>query len=108
LWDVATGGVYYPTQIVSHLGGAAIALAGVRVLGMPRGVWWRALVAALALYTISRYATPPAANVNLAFAVWPGFDRYIHSHIVYVVGVHAVCGAYFFVAERLLRRALVR
>jgi hypothetical protein len=106
LCDLAAGDAFFPTSVLPHVVGLGIALAGVRLLGMPRGAWWRALVAEMALSVLCRYATPPAANVNLAHAVWPGFDRYFHSHLAYAAAVHATIGAYLLGAEWVTRRLL--
>ena len=110
LWllDVAGGGEFNPTSCFNHLGVFGLGLCGVRRLGMPRGVWLKASVALITLIAFSRLATPAAANVNLAFAIHPGWENRFPSHRVYLATNIAASVGYFFGLERLLRRRLAR
>jgi hypothetical protein len=106
LWvmDLAGGGVFYPTSSLTHLGGLAIGLYGVRRLGMPRGVWWRAIAAMIGLILICRLVTPPQSNVNVAFAVYASAASVFSSHLVYLAAMLSAAALYFFVVEYVLRR----
>jgi hypothetical protein len=108
LMDLAGGGEFFPTSVFTHLGGLAIGLYGVRRLGMPRGVWWKTTVALIALIFVCRLATPERANVNVAFAIQPGWETYFPSHRVYLVVIISEAAAYFFIVELVLRRWLAR
>jgi hypothetical protein len=68
LWIVglAIGERFNPTATLTHVGGLAVGLLGTSSLGMPRGTWWKALLALALLQLLSRGLTPRAANVNLA------------------------------------------
>jgi hypothetical protein len=106
LMDLVGGGEFYPTSLFTHVGGLAIGLFGVHRLGMPRGSWWKTCLALVVLILISRLVTPAAANVNVAFAIYPGMERFFRSHLSYLTTMICIAGAYFVVAEFLLRRLL--
>ncbi len=105
LWlsDLAAGGPFYPTSLLTHGAAPAIGLCGVARWGMPRGTWWKAAAALLALIGISRFATPEAANVNVAFHIQPGWEDYFSSHASYLAITLAAAAVYCLVVERLLR-----
>lgn len=108
LWvlDLATGGELLPTSLLTHLGGLVCGLAGVRSLGLPRGTWLRALAALFALGALSHLVTPRRANVNLAHAVWSGWETVFPSYGVYAVAVLSGSAAAFLLTELGIRRAL--
>jgi len=108
LWVMylAGGGEFYPTSCFPHLGGLAIGLYGVRRLGLPSGTWWKAVLALVVLILVSRLVTPPPANVNVAFAIYPGWEKYFPSHLVYLGAMIAQAALYFFAFEYALRRWL--
>ena len=108
LMDVVSGGEFNPTSCCNHLGVFGLGLYGVRRLGMPRGTWTKAAVSLVALVAFSRLATPASANVNLAFAVYPGWENRFPSHPVYLITIIAASVAYFVGTELLLRRWLAR
>ena len=108
LWVMylAGGGEFYPTSCFPHIGGLAIGLYGVRRLGLPRGTWWKAVVALGVLILLCRLVTPPTANVNVAFAIYPGWEKYFPSHPIYLAVMMAQAAAYFLAFEYALRRWL--
>src|SRR5437016_6118572 len=61
LWilDLATGGEFFPTSLLTHVGGAVVGVLVVRRLGVPRGTWWRATAALFVLHLVTR-AVPSA------------------------------------------------
>ena len=73
LWlaDLAAGGAFFPTSVLTHVGGLLLGLAGLKRLGVARGAWWRSAVALVALAALSRAVTPAADDVNLAFSLVP-------------------------------------
>ncbi|HSB08316.1 MAG TPA: hypothetical protein VLM38_02305 [Blastocatellia bacterium] len=109
LWVMylAGGGEFYPTSCFTHLGGLAIALYGVRRLAFPRGTWWKAVVALVALIAICRLVTPPQANVNVAFAIYAGWEKVYPSYPVYLATMIVLAAGYFLLSEYALRRWLV-
>ena len=99
-----TGGEFMPTSVLTHVGGFALGIAGVRRLGMPAGVWWKALAAYLTLWAVTRALTPPQANVNLAFGVWPGWEDSFPSYPIYFATLFASGALTFLAGEQLFRR----
>jgi hypothetical protein len=103
LWaiDLATGADLVATSPLVHVGVPVVAFVALRRLGFPRGSWYRALFAFLALALLTRLVTSPAHNVNLVFAVWAGWETYFPRHEVYFTFLLAVGALGFFVTERL-------
>jgi len=108
LMYLAGGGEFYPTSAFPHLGGLAIGLLGVRQLGVPSGAWWKSVAALIALILVCRLVTPASANVNVAFAIYPGWEKMFPSHPVYLAVMMVQSAGYFFVCEHVLRKWLVR
>lgn len=108
LMYLAGGGEFYPTSAFPHLGGLAIGLYGVRILGLPSGTWWRALVALISLIAVCRLITPAEANVNVAFAIYEGWENVFPSHPVYLAAMMIQSAVYFFVSGYALRQWLAR
>ncbi|MBI3890782.1 MAG: hypothetical protein HY303_04555 [Candidatus Wallbacteria bacterium] len=106
LLDLAGGGEFFPTSLLTHVGGLVTGLAGLRVMGVPDGTWWRAALGFLALIFASRWLTPPEANVNVAFRVWNGWERRFSSYSVYLSGLVSVHAAAFYGLEQALRKAV--
>jgi hypothetical protein len=110
LWLVglASGGEFIPTSLFTHGGGLALGALGLARFGMPRNTWWRAVLAFLVLQQVCRFATPPQANVNLAHAVWSGWEEVFPSSIAYQTVLLAIGAAACFAVERISRRVLAR
>lgn len=108
LWllDLADGAPLLPTSLLTHGGGLLLSLYGLRQYGLPRHAWWQAVLAFLALQQICRWLTPPAANINLAFAVWAGWEARFPSYPAYLAMLVGIALAVFFIADRLARRLL--
>jgi hypothetical protein len=108
LWllDVATGGEFSPTSVLTHVGGLVVGLIGLWQLGMPAGVWWKALLALAALQQLCRWVTPAEANVNVAFSVYPWMKVYFSSYWLYYAAMLPLFGLLFFVSEVVLRKLL--
>ena len=109
LWVMylAGGGEFYPTSCFPHLAGLAIGLYGVRRLGLPSGTWWRSVVALVTLILVCRLVTPAQANVNVAFAIYPGWEKVFPSHPIYLAVMMAQSAGYFLLCGYALRRWLV-
>lgn len=90
----------------THLGGLALGVYGLKRLGLPRGIWWKALAAVVALQQLCRWITPPAENVNLAFAIWGGWDRWFPSYLLYWCFLVAASGTIFLAMEAALARVI--
>lgn len=104
LWafDLLQGSEFFLTSLGTHVLGLAIGLYGVRLHGIERGTCWKAGAFTVTLIVVSRIATSVASNVNLAFAIPPGMDRYFSSHLAYLAVMIGITCAYFWVVEMLL------
>jgi len=108
LWalDLSTGGEFLPTSPLTHVGGFALGCLALKRLGVPKAAWWKAALAFVALLGLTRALTPRSANVNLAFAVAPGWERTFPAYPPYLAMLLGIGTAVFFVAEIALRRLL--
>lgn len=109
LWalDLLGGGELRAASVLSHVGGLVLAGAGVRRLGFRP---WSSVPATLglaALVALSRL-TPPSADVNLAHAVWPGWEGVFSSHGEYLAAMAGVAGLAFVIVDLVLSSSRVR
>lgn len=106
LLDIATGAELVPTSILTHLGGFLVAVAAVRRMPVPRHAWVWSVAGLAALQQLCRWTTPPAANVNAAFAVYGRFDGWFPSYGCYLAALALVASTCFWALQQLLQRAL--
>jgi hypothetical protein len=106
LMELAAGEEFLPTSCLTHVGGLAVGLWGVWRLGMPGGCWWRASATLVGLIALCRLVTPSHANVNVAFRIQPGWERYYSSHLVYLAVNIGLAAGYFWLLEVALGRWL--
>jgi hypothetical protein len=108
LWciDLAGGGEFFATSLLTHVLGWLLGGFGIARLGLPRRSWARALLAFLALQQLCRFTTPPVANINLAHAVWPGWEAAFASYWGYQALLLAIGAAAFLLVESGARRLL--
>jgi hypothetical protein len=104
LMDLVNGGDLLPTSALSHFGGLIAGFWGLRQLRFPSQTWWLAASGLLGLHLLSKLVTPPAENINLAFAIWRGGERYFSSHTLYIVTLLAMSAAVFAAATPFLQR----
>jgi hypothetical protein len=104
LYDLYSGGESSPTSLFTHVGGLVVGVVALRSLGVPEQVWWKALLAAAGVQQLCRWVTPREANINLAYAVYPGWERWFPSYRMYLVALLLLFGVSFLVAEYALRR----
>jgi hypothetical protein len=95
LWliNLCFGGAFYPTSILTHLGGFTIGLIGLRRLPTARYDWLTAVALVATLLVASRAVTSPARNVNLAFSAWHAMGPVLNSpelHVLTVLGGWAI------------------
>lgn len=108
LWviDLVSGSALYKTSVLTHLGGLALGVRIVRREGVPAGAWWKALLTMLGLVLLTRVLAPPATNVNLAFSVYPGFEKWFPTYGRYFVFMFVLNGVSFLLTEKVARRAI--
>ena len=99
-----TGGEFMPTAMLTHVGGLAIGLFGVRLFGFPRGSAWKALGAYFVLWLLTRAVTPERANVNLAFHVHPGWEDRFTSYPIYFATLFTAAAVSFWICEIVFRQ----
>ncbi len=104
--DLHNGAEFLPTSICTHGGGLILSLIGVKTLGMPRQVWWKAVLGLWMLQDVTRQTLPPDGNVNLAFGLWPGWEHVFGSYLVFEVLMLLSMSAIFFLAETAARSLL--
>lgn len=104
LVGLASGERYTLASWVTHTLGPAVALVAARLLGLPRGTWWRASLGLLGLQALSRVATDPALDVNLAHRPYPGWEGVFPSYPAYLAVLSASALASFVLVELALRR----
>ena len=108
LADLALGGELLATSLLTHIGGLTVGVLGLRGLGWPRHAWLWSAAAMLALQELSRLVTPPAANVNLAFSVYTGWERVYPSYRVFWLILFTEAVLVYVLADQLFRRLLGR
>ena len=108
LLDAFTGSEVLATSLLTHFGGLTVSALAVRELGMPRGTWYRASAASALVVALSRVATSPEHNLNLAFSVHPGWEPYFDDHLLYLAMLFAMAAVVFFAVERLVARIASR
>jgi len=96
---------FLPTSMLTHVGGLAIGLWGVRRLGLPAGVAWKAMAGLVLLHLISRGLNPPGKNINMAHEIAPGLDGWFSSHVLFLLAIGVVSATAFVLLELALRRA---
>jgi len=105
LWllNVFTSHELMLTSTLSHIGGIIIGVYGLRFLIIPRFAWAAATGALVVLGILTRWVTPPDANVNLAFAVWSGWEGRFPSYFWYVVMLLSIAAVSFGLLEFIIR-----
>ncbi len=99
---------FLPTSALTHVGGLAIGLWGVRRLGLPTGVAWKAVAGLGLLHLISRGLNPPGKNINMAREIASGLEGWFPSHAMFLLAIGACSAAAFVSLEMALRRAFPR
>ncbi|MGC4087539.1 MAG: hypothetical protein QM756_06535 [Polyangiaceae bacterium] len=110
LWfvDVGFGEMAVDSSALTHLGSFALAVMAVAVLGMPKNTWALAALGLALLVLLSRLATKPEHNINLAFGIANGWRGSFAEHLPYLLLLFSLGAALFFVAERAARALLQR
>lgn len=105
--DLCGDGELLVTSFGTHFGGLLIGGLAMRRLGWPRHTWLVALAALLALAVFTHLTTAAADNINLAFAVWSGWEAYFPSYALYCLLLLSSAAATFRIVEWLARRLLI-
>ena len=101
---LATGGELIAASFLTHGSALVAGTIGVRRLGMPRGAAWKAMAAFVLLWIATRVLTPPSANVNLAFAVYDGWQGWFSTYPIYLAMLLLIGCAAFALGQSLFAR----
>ena len=106
LWlgDVAQFGLEGFTSGLTHLGGLVVGLIALRPLGFSQSVWLYALGWYLVMQLICRWWTAPELNINIAHAVYRGWEGLFPSYALYWVLTTAGAAAILYLLELILIR----
>ncbi len=74
LVDIATGGEFIVTSFLTHIGGFVCAVAVLSERPFEKGSWWKGFLLWISFQLVCRALTPEKDNVNLVWAVWPGWE----------------------------------
>ena len=104
LWllDLAASGAssMVITSPLIHVGGLVVAFLAIRTLGWSPRSWAVASACAAAVLGLSRLLSPRAANINMAFRVYEGWERHFSSHGLYLAGLWLSATCLFWLFER--------
>lgn len=99
---VVTWGVFLSSVLV-HVGGLAVAGIALRTYRMDRHSWRYAFGWALLVQLISRFATAPELNVNVAHTIQPGWERVFPSYWMFWLTAIVVMAAVLWLSGLLWR-----
>ena len=68
------------SSTLAHVGGIVVGMIALRRVGMDRTAWLYAFVWSLFMQIAARLLTSPDLNVNLAFHIQPGWEKYFSSY----------------------------
>lgn len=108
LLDLILGGEFFVTSLLTHWLGLGVGIWGLLRLGWPDRAWLHATLALIALQLVCRLLTPPAANVNVAHAVYAGYQRIYPSYAWFWLASFVQTAGAYFVLDRILRWLLPR
>jgi hypothetical protein len=104
LWlaDLARGSEFFPTTLLTHVGGLLLGLVGLRALGLPRHAWLKSAAMLVLLAALSRLVTPAADDVNLGYTMLP-VGAGPATAVAVGVAAFAVAAIVFYAMQRGLR-----
>ena len=92
----------FPSSALAHLGGLAVSLFALKRYRMDRTSWRYAFGWYLVLQLVSRFVTPPAFNVNMAYSVASGWEHTFQSYWSFWLVLTAVTALTLWVSGMLL------
>jgi hypothetical protein len=93
------GGDFEPTSGLTHWGGLIIGLIGINKMGIKKYSSLYALSLMFIFQQLTKYITPEKENINLAFYIPEGWEKYFSSYILYELYLGAVCLGSFLMIE---------
>ena len=107
LYLLAGGELILPS-ILTHIGGILIGVYAVYKLGIPKYTFLYASLAFAFLQILAHLTTGISENVNLAFRIQEGWERYFPSHLAYLVFLYVLLTVSFYGLEFTMRKILHR
>jgi len=104
IYDLVKAGGWSIPTVLTHVFGPIIGLLGVRMLGMPTGLWWKSLAGLAPVFALSRWLTPPWANINLSHGLYPGSEAVFPNYAVYIATLAGLYTGAAFLLQVLARR----
>jgi hypothetical protein len=92
------------SSILAHFGALVLGLFFLPRIGMRRRTWLPAFAYALTIQQISRWVTPPALNINVAFKMYPGWENILDKYWKFWVFISLEAAAFLFLLALLLSR----
>ncbi len=89
LFVVLPWGVF-PSSILAHVGGIAVALIVARRIGVDRQSWLYAFVWYLAIQLLSRLITSPALNVNLSHRMQASWEQTFSAYWQFLITLNVL------------------
>ncbi len=105
LWDMSRTGDAPISTFLSHLGGMIVALIALAKVRAKPNMFIYAWLYGFLVQTICRFITPPELNVNVAFDIYPGFDRIFENYWKYWMFSAVLAAAVLWTLSLLLNRA---
>jgi hypothetical protein len=103
LYVVLAWGVFFSSTL-AHVGGLVVGMFVLRKVGMDRRTWLYAFGWYLAVQLLSRLFTSPNLNVNLAYAIQPGWEHLFRTYWQFWLVLTSAVGLTLWVLEVLFRR----
>jgi hypothetical protein len=91
-------------SILAHFGALIFGLFFLRRVGMKSRTWIAALIYAIGIQLLSRFVTPPALNINVAFKMYPGWENTFDRYWKFWLFISLESAAFLFLLALLLSR----
>ncbi|MDP3275529.1 MAG: hypothetical protein Q8Q09_10065 [Deltaproteobacteria bacterium] len=97
LWllDLAGGGAFLPTSLLTHGVVLSLSIARLRRVGIAQESWWMALLGGALLQQISRWMTHWRHNVNVSWGIYPVARGWFANYPRYWIASFALMGAIY-------------
>ena len=100
--DVLGFGMEGMTSFATHAGGTIIAVLALFRIYPPRRIWADALAWHLVLHAVCRFFKPPELNINVAHAIYRGWERFFSDYFSYWLLITALAGGALYLLDVLV------
>jgi len=104
--DMVVSKLVTPVSLFSHLGGFAVAMIALWVVGAKRGSWLPSLVYFLVLQQVTRFLTDPGpyTNVNVAHFAYGGMKSWFGNYWTYWLANTAILAVAMWILDWILAK----